>query len=439
MVETNIAHSSGSDKRHFLTPNEILDVLVSLGQHKANIPLWKTLIGSFYAAFYVVFGGMVAITTAGGLDSTFAAAYPSVPKIIVGFTFWIALILIVTYGGELFTGNLMYLFLARCRNRITTFQMLRNWILVFVGNYLGCAFLAYVLAYKGEFYSANPWLSYMNSLVLHKVELTWGVAVVRGIGANWMVCCGVIFSISSQDQISRIFSCFWPVFLFATVGFEHSVANMFYVSLGQMLGVDASLGSFWAKNLIPVAIGNFIGGALFCGGGLLLLNFSEDHNKHKDTEHSSTLKVEELAAITLSYVAGHIDDDQHWTTSFTKRYIRKNGTVVELIVRCVVELGDDGMPTRILSLLRPNRNHVISGDRREHESHLEGFICLQWDGSCSVEECKVTHADKTCGQLLGYSVSELLNLTLSQLTFSGDAELSTVTLQNAIKAKRGMV
>jgi formate/nitrite transporter FocA (FNT family) len=146
---------------------------------------------------------MCAITAAGGLDPTFAQNNPSVPKFIVGLTFWIALILIMTLGGELFTGNLMYVFLARLHGRCTTLQMLTNWLIVFWGNFAACAFCGFILAYKGELYAQEPYLSYVKSLTMHKVELDWDVIVCRAIGANWMVCCAVCLFIASQDAPSR--------------------------------------------------------------------------------------------------------------------------------------------------------------------------------------------------------------------------------------------
>jgi formate/nitrite transporter FocA (FNT family) len=146
---------------------------------------------------------MCAITAAGGLDPTFAKNNPSVPKFIVGLTFWIALILIMTLGGELFTGKLMYVFLARLHGRCTTLQMLTNWLIVFWGNFAACAFCGFILAYKGELYAQEPYLSYVKSLTMHKVELDWDVIVCRAIGANWMVCCAVCLFIASQDAPSR--------------------------------------------------------------------------------------------------------------------------------------------------------------------------------------------------------------------------------------------
>jgi len=151
MVESNVSHSSATTSRHYLIPKEIADAIVALGQHKAaHTPLWKTLLGSFYAGFYVAFGGMCAISAAGGLDPTFNKAYPGVGKMIVGVTFWIALILIMTLGGELFTGNLMYCFIARLHGRCTTLQMFTNWFIVFWGNWASIAICAYILAYQGQ-------------------------------------------------------------------------------------------------------------------------------------------------------------------------------------------------------------------------------------------------------------------------------------------------
>ena len=185
----DISHSTETLSRHYLLPKEVVQQLIAIGQHKAaETPLWKTIFGSFMAGFYVTFGGMAAITAAGGLEHDFAAAYPAVPKILTGLTFWIALLLIMSLGGELFTGNLMYISLARLHGRCTTLQMLTNWLIVFWGNFAACVFGSYVLAYKGDLYVSEPWRSYVQTVAMHKVEMSWGAVVSRGIGANWMVC-----------------------------------------------------------------------------------------------------------------------------------------------------------------------------------------------------------------------------------------------------------
>jgi formate/nitrite transporter FocA (FNT family) len=145
MAESNISHSTNTDNRHYLIPAEIVRVLVTMGHHKAQLPAWKTFVGSLYAGAYVVFGGMVALTAGGGLSPAVSAANPAYSKLLIGLTFWIALILIITYGGELFTGNLMYLSLARLDGKITTIQVFKNWLIVFVGNYISCGFFAYIL------------------------------------------------------------------------------------------------------------------------------------------------------------------------------------------------------------------------------------------------------------------------------------------------------
>jgi formate/nitrite transporter FocA (FNT family) len=189
MVECNVSHSAETLSRHFLIPTEIVEKLVAVGQHKAaNTPIWKTLLGALMAGFYVTFGGMAALTAAGGLDPAFSAKNPSVAKILTGLTFWIALLLIMTLGGELFTGNLMYVSLARLHGRCTTLQMLTNWGIVFWGNFAACVLGAYVLAFHGDLYASEPWRSYVQAVAMHKVELSWGAVVCRGIGANWMVC-----------------------------------------------------------------------------------------------------------------------------------------------------------------------------------------------------------------------------------------------------------
>jgi formate/nitrite transporter len=445
MVESNVSHSEFTASRHYLIPKEIADALVALGQHKAaHTPLWKTLIGALFAGCYVSFGGMCAITAAGGLDPAFAKAYPAVPKFIVGITFWIALILIMTLGGELFTGNLMYTFLARLHGRCTTLQMLTNWLIVFWGNWAACAFCGFILAYKGELYTSEPYLSYLHSLTMHKIELDWDVVVCRAIGANWMVCCAVGLSIASQDQLSRTVSCFLPVFIFALIGFEHCIASQFYVSLGLMYGADSTLGEFIWRNLIPSVIGNFIGGALICGGGmhLLFLYDSESHEVTPPTK-SEEMAVDDLKAQVAfgrsgkdqSTGLGGVQGDVLATpvfpsVRFVKRFLRRTGEVIRMAVKTTIILDENGTPTRIFSTLRnvtqsDNGHGAGSQTVTTGTAVQEGCLSVMWNGEDEIETSPIILADTIICQILGYSREELVGKQLNSITYSEDAHLST--------------
>lgn len=428
MAESNISHATTSESRQYLIPKEILHVLITVGQHKANMPIWKTIVGAIYAGFAVTFGGLIGVTAAGGLNATFNTNYPAIPNILFGLTVWIYLILIVTYGGELFTANLMYMFLARVYGKITTYDMWKNWIIVFIFNYIACGLGACVLGYLTEFYDGDPWNSWLIQYTENKIALEWGVMLVRGIGANWMLCCAVIFACASQDQLSRIVSCFIPLLIYGTCGFEQSVPNMFFVSLGQMYGANVKLGAFLWRNLLPVVIGEFIGGALFVGGGIVLLNLPEDHDAHtKAVSDSKYTTSADLVKKCFDYTSGAIKDSFHVLASFSKRYVRSDGGVIQLVASCVIELDENHKPYRILTRLI---RHNVGNEDKLHVS--AGVITLDWNGEKLVDDCMISSADLGACQLLGYSPDVLATKTVGQITYSDDSNLSTMVIRQAL-------
>lgn len=417
MVTSNISHSTASESRQYLTPKEILHTMIQMGVHKAHTPIWKTIVGSFYAGMGVVFGGMIAVTGAGGINASYSKAQPAVAKLIVGFTFWVALALIVTVGGELFTGNLLYMTLARIYNKVTTFECLRNWTIVFFGNYVACGTGAYFLGYLTDFYWEDPWKTWLFNTVLHKVEFDWNVAVLRGIGANWMVNTAVIFTIASQDQVSRIVSCFLCVFIFATIGYEHCIANQFYISLGQMYGVDIPLRDFLYTNLIPVAIGNYIGGPMFCGLGLFAMNYSDSST---DTPITDTFTItKDLLRTSHKYIDRDIEDEFHVIATYRKRFVCKNGDVIQLLVDAVIELDMNKKPIRMLAELT--------------KKEISGHLLVNWTGITPIEDCLISGTDQAMCKILGYTPTELSKMTIKQITYSSDSNLATMVISQAMR------
>ncbi len=344
----------------------------------------------------------------------------------------------------------MYVFLARLHGRCTTLQMLTNWLIVFWGNFAACAFCGFILAYKGELYASEPYLSYLKSLTMHKVELDWDVIVCRAIGANWMVCCAVCLFIASQDQMSRTISCFLPVFIFALIGFEHCIANQFYVSLGLMYGADSTLGDFIWRNLIPAIIGNFIGGALICGGGMHLL-FLYDTESHDVTPPTADDKkaVDDLKAQVAAGTGSESKENAAAagaaggglsaysappvvafpSVRFVKRFLRRTGEVIRLAVNTTIVLDDAGLPTRIFSTLRTmsqgERGLPVPTDLPAGSSTQEGCLSVMWNGEDAIETSPIILADSTLCQILGYGREELVGQQLNSITYSEDANLST--------------
>jgi len=251
------------------SPAEIAETMCSVGYNKTNLPISKMFILGILAGVYIGFGAQLMTAVKVGLANAVGSGFAS---FLGGAVFSVGLMLVVLGGAELFTGN--NLIIAACMNKRATFEgLLKNWVVVYVGNFVGSLFLAFIMfnafyAYRDPGSMGALAISVANAKVnLHFVE-----AVCRGIGCNWLVCLAVWLSVSAHDTTGKIFSCFFPIMAFVAMGLEHSVANMYFISIGLFLkgvGLEASpqlnWGGFILNNLFPVTIGNLIGGALFVG------------------------------------------------------------------------------------------------------------------------------------------------------------------------------
>ena len=238
------------------SPAEILDIWVKNGVKKANLPAPIMLVLGILAGAYIGFGAFVFIlaTSAGG-----DAFQSMLAKFIGAALFPVGLMLVILCGAELFTGNNL-LTLALMNKKITAGQMLKNWCFVYAGNLIGSVLLAFLLANSGLL--ADTVSDRAIAVAVSKTTMPVAEAVIRGILCNILVVLACWLQAGSKEMIGKIFGIWFPIMLFVFAGFEHSIANMTYIPLGIFLGADVSWGAFITANLIPVTIGNLIGGAV---------------------------------------------------------------------------------------------------------------------------------------------------------------------------------
>lgn len=234
------------------TPKDILAIWIQNGKNKASLPILKMFLLGILAGIYIGFGCHV-FTLATASDTTAAS------KLIGAALFPVGLMLVILCGAELFTGNNL-MTLALFDKQITPREMLKNWVVVYLGNFCGSVLLAFLLARSGLF--TGDALTRAVSLAEGKASMPFMSAVIRGILCNILVVLACWFQAGSKDLTGKILAIWFPIMLFVFAGFEHSVANMTYIPLGMFLGADVSIAGLFA-NLIPVTIGNLIGGALF--------------------------------------------------------------------------------------------------------------------------------------------------------------------------------
>jgi formate/nitrite transporter len=271
-------------------PRQAYLTTVAAGQKRAAQSAARTLALSFLGGCYVGMGGLFALRAIGDLPAAWGA---SVGKLLLGGLFPLGLMLILLTGAELFTGNCLTLASAWWEKKISLVFLCRNWLLSWLGNFAGAAFFAWAMSYQSglilETVAADsltmPWAAKIVSLSNAKTALGWAEAVWRGILANWLVCLAVYIAGASNALTGKVLGLWPPVTAFVVMGAEHSVANMFFLPLGLFTGASpsyaavqsapalrATWGSFLLDNLIPVTIGNILGGALFVAGIFFLLH-----------------------------------------------------------------------------------------------------------------------------------------------------------------------
>lgn len=256
--------------KFFKTPKETITAIGVAGFNKGQLTIAKTFLQAILAGILLSFGGLVALVLSGGL-SGIGATNPGVQHFATGAVFPVGLVLIVMTGAELFTGNTMFLAAALFTRQTHWSKVLSNWLLVFFGNLAGSLLFAYFLAFLTEILAADPLLTFTKTGAEKKVQLGWGVSLLRGIGGNWMVTLALWCATVAEDSIGKWIGVWFPIMTFAAVGFEHCVANMFYIPIGMMLGANVTVGEFVWFNLVPVALGNIITGVIFVAGAYVFV------------------------------------------------------------------------------------------------------------------------------------------------------------------------
>jgi formate/nitrite transporter len=209
-----------------------------------------------------VYNGIHIVKTSGVAETEAASA--GMKKLISGALFPIGLMLIVFSGAELFTGNIMYMLSARFGGQTTWANLLKNWIVSYFGNLCGALLVAYFLFFETNLFGTPNYKTYMNAVAHSKVyHGDFGTYFLKGVGCNYLVCLALWMACACEDPISKICAILWPIMTFICIGFEHSIANMFFIPLAIMYGGPITTNDFIVKNLIPVTLGNMLGATIF--------------------------------------------------------------------------------------------------------------------------------------------------------------------------------
>jgi len=264
----------------YCTPKEIVDATINQSVGKVTMPFFKVVLLGILAGAFIAIGGQASNV------AVHAITNPGLAKTLAGVIFPVGLMLIVVIGGQLFTGNCL-IFMGVLDRKVSIPQLLVNWLTIFCSNYIGGAIITFLVYHSNQFNINGGQLgAYSIYVASGKLNLTASQAISSGIMCNIIVCAAILVATAAKDIAGKCIGVFFAIFVFVVSGFEHCVANMYYLTAGLMASkndsfvskamevyhlTDAQIQNINMKNilihnLLPVTIGNIIGGAFVIGG-----------------------------------------------------------------------------------------------------------------------------------------------------------------------------
>ncbi len=251
-------------------PEETAQVAVATGTKKTHRTWDRVLVSSFLAGAYIAFGGMVAITVSSGLDP---ATWGTLPTLFTGAAFTLGLVLVLIAGSDLATGNMMLVPLSAMRGKIGVSDVVVNLSLVLLGNLLGALFVAYFLAVQTGVIGGAGAEAGTTAAMTHErladiaLDKATGESVwqtfLRAVGCNWLVCLAVWMSMTTTSVSGKVLAIFFPVMAFVAMGFDHVVANMFFLPAAIFAGVPGLGWGDVLTNWLLAGVGNLVGAVIF--------------------------------------------------------------------------------------------------------------------------------------------------------------------------------
>ena len=267
------------------TPEKIVEFTNKISVTRSKKPIPIILLGALMAGLFVAVGASSSSAAVYGITNTGLA------KCLCGAIFPIGLILIVLLGGELFTGSTMMI-MSSMKKQVKWHKMFSLLGLIFIGNFIGALIVVLFVTNTGQYnYDAGALGAYTIKVAVSKTSLSWGTVFASGIMCNTIVCLGILMATSAKSVIGKVSVCFFSIWVFVIGGYEHCVANMYYLPAGMvaasnpdyvakaidLYGVSAdgianlNVGTMFLNSLIPATLGNMVGGMIIVSIPMFLL------------------------------------------------------------------------------------------------------------------------------------------------------------------------
>ena len=271
------------------SPKQITENMIQAGVTKATTPLPKVILLGIFAGMFIACGASASSVAMHAMTNV------GLQRLIGGCIFPIGLMMIVLVGGELFTGDCLMV-MGCLHKKYSVLDVIRVLTIVYFSNFIGSVLMAGMVYLSGQFGYTNGLLgAFTNKIAMGKVSLDFQTAFISGILCNIFVCLGVLMASAAKDVTGKIFGCFFPIMAFIVSGYEHCVANMYYIPAGIFAAgnekyVECAMreygytaeqleklnwGEFFITNQIPVTLGNIVGGMVFVGVILYAINMNK--------------------------------------------------------------------------------------------------------------------------------------------------------------------
>lgn len=275
------------------SPIEIAKGYVEIGIHKTKMSAFKMLLLGFFAGIFISFAGIAATTATATMETASAG------RLIAAIVFPAGMAMVLIAGSELFTGNNLII-ISVLEKKVTVAKMLKNWFFVYIGNFVGALFVAAMVTYGHvpDLFGGTLADAVINSGVI-RTSMNFGDSFIKGILCNILVCIAVWMAFASKDVSGKLLISFWPVMLFVLCGFEHCVADMYFCMAALFTSAEYGISAdtltwsnFITNNLIPVTLGNLVGG-VGVGIGYWLAFLAKTPFVHSDHEQEDIDIAEE--------------------------------------------------------------------------------------------------------------------------------------------------
>jgi len=244
---------------NYHSPTEAADAFRLAAIHKSKRSFSAFALMAVMGGAFIAFGGLLSVMVAGGMPGV-AVANPGLVKLMAGALFPVGLIMVAMTGVDLFTSDCAGFTFPLMRKELTLRRVVALLVVSYLFNFIGTQGIAYLLSANLGYFAQEPWQSYLHHLSETKVQQAFLPVFVKGIGANWLVCLGMFMGYAAKDIAGKAIGIWIPVMLFVTLGYEHSIANMFFIPAAIYSGAEITWGAFLLQNLLPATLGNIVGG-----------------------------------------------------------------------------------------------------------------------------------------------------------------------------------